>query len=71
MLKQESKVGRLSWFNCMLMTDEEFCEHYQVPLETLVSLQKEIVPTSELDLPKKYLFKKLRKNYSIDAGIGN
>ena len=71
MLKNEGKVDRLSWANCILMNDEEFCEYYKAPLQDLLELQKAIVPTSELDLPKKHLFKKLRKNYSIDTGVAN
>lgn len=71
MLKNAGKVDRLSWANCIRMSDEEFCDYYKVPLQTLVALQKELSPTSELDLPKKHLFKKLRRNYSINAGVGN
>ena len=70
MLKNQT-IGRLSWSNCILMNDQDFCDYYKVPLSTLVALQKQLVSTSELDLPKKYLFKKIRKNYAIDTGVAN
>ena len=51
MLKADEKTKRLTWTQVMEFSDEQFCEHYKIPLEQLQKLQKSLGQSAELDSP--------------------
>lgn len=58
MLKYDAGQRPL-WSKVLTMTDQEFCDHYQIPLSELEALKSEVEQTAEIDITDKKLFRQL------------